>query len=76
MLIALAVSVAVFVRLRFYNLLFPMAVAWALTGIAVKQSGNTAIVVACAVGVIACLIATLSFVVNLPSHSDARPTDQ
>jgi hypothetical protein len=76
LLIGVAVSVAVFVRLRFYNLLFPMAVAWALTGIAVKQSGNTAIVVACAVGVIACLIATLSFVVNLPSHSDVRPTDQ
>jgi hypothetical protein len=76
LLIAVAVSVAIFVRVRFNNLLFPMPVAWALTGIAVKQSGNTAIVVACAIGVIASLIATLSFVVNLPSHSDTRPADQ
>jgi hypothetical protein len=75
-LIAVAVSVGIFVRTRFYSLLFPMSVAWALTGIAVKQSGNTAIVVACAVGVIVCLIATLSFVVNLPSHSDTRPANQ
>jgi uncharacterized membrane protein len=71
-LILLLGVIAVIVRLRLTNYFYPLAVAWALTAIAVKQSGRTAIVVACAAGVVACLIATLSFVVNLPSKDTPR----
>lgn len=68
-LIMTAAVLAVLVRLKIANYFYPLAVAWALTGIAVKQSGNTIVVFACAAGVVACLIATLSFVVNLPSRT-------
>ncbi len=68
-LILIAALLGVIVRIAMEDYLFPLAIAWALTAIAVKQSGQTAIVVACAVGVIACLIASLSFVVNLPSST-------
>jgi hypothetical protein len=49
------------------NHFYSFAVAWALTGIAVKQSGNTALVVACAFGVIISLLMAVSFVLKLPS---------
>lgn len=66
-LILSAAAMGVFVRIKLSNYVYPLAIAWALTAIAVKQSGQTLIVVASAVGVIACLIACLSFVLNLPS---------
>lgn len=71
-LILFAGALGVLMRRRLNNDLYPLAIAWALTAIAVKQSGNTLIVVAAAIGVIACLIATLSFVVNLPSTDHPR----
>ena len=71
-LILLAAAFGVFVRIRIANFFAPLAVAWALTAIAVKQSGKTLIVTAAAVGVIACLIAALSFVVNLKGSADER----
>jgi hypothetical protein len=64
-LILTAALSAVIVRLRLWNFFYPLAVAWALTAIAVRQSGNTAIVAAAAIGVVVCLITTGSFVVNL-----------
>ncbi|MFN6963628.1 MAG: hypothetical protein ACK4S4_07665 [Pyrinomonadaceae bacterium] len=64
--ILLAALFAVAARAFLRNDLYPLAVAWALTAIAIKQSGNTPIVVAAVVGVIAALIATLSFVVKMP----------
>ncbi|MFL6466663.1 MAG: hypothetical protein ACJ72Z_01755 [Pyrinomonadaceae bacterium] len=75
-LIAIASLLGLIVRFKSLNYLYPLAIAWALTAIAVKQSGNTAIVVACAAGVVCSLIATLSFVVNLPSQSTSRTTAQ
>jgi len=66
-LILFAALLGILVRLRLANDLYPLAIAWALTAIAVKQSGHTAVVVACAIGVVTSLISTLSFVVNLPS---------
>jgi len=69
-LILVAAGFAIFIRSSLKNYLVPIAVAWALTAIAVKQSGNTLIVTAAAAGVIACLIAALSFVVKLPSSAD------
>ena len=67
--ILFAAAVGVIVRIRLGNYFYPLAVAWALTAIAIKQSGQTWIVSAAAVGVIACLIATLSFVMNLKGSS-------
>ena len=72
-LILLAAGIGIWMRARHSNYLHPLAVAWALTAIAVKQSGNTPIVVACAIGVVGCLIAGFSFVVRLPSHSTRQP---
>jgi len=72
-LILVAAALGVLIRIRLTNSFYPLAVAWALTAIAVKQSGQTAVVVACAMGVIACLIATLSFVMSLNS-SESRAT--
>ncbi len=66
-LLGALLGVAFCIKLR--NSFYPLAIAWALTAIGVKQSGQTAIVVATAIGVIVCLIATLSFVVNLPSST-------
>jgi hypothetical protein len=66
-LILIAAGCAVIVRAKLSNYIYPLAIAWALTAIAVRQSGHTAIVVAAAIGVIACLIASMSFVMNLKS---------
>jgi hypothetical protein len=71
-LIALAATLGVLIRYRLSNYLYPLAIAWALTAIGVKQSGQTLVVVATALGTIACLIAALSFVVNLPSTDTPR----
>lgn len=70
-LILCAAVTAVVVRVRWSNYFVPLAVAWALTAIAVKQSGKTAIVSAAAIGVVACLIASASFVMSLRS-SESR----
>lgn len=71
-LIALAATLGVVIRFRLSNYLYPLAIAWALTAIGVKQSGQTLIVFMAAFGTIVCLIATLSFVVNLPSSDQQR----
>lgn len=66
-LVLIAAILGVVVRAVWSNYLYPLAIAWALTGIGVKQSGHTLVVTATAIGVLACLIATLSFVLRLPS---------
>lgn len=69
-LILIAAALGAIVRWRLKNYFYPLAIAWALTAIAVKQSGQTIVVVACAVGVIVCLIAALSFVMEMPSSTN------
>lgn len=64
-LILVAAGCAIVVRLKLWNFFYPLAIAWALTAIAVKQSGNTAIVAFAALGVVVCLVTTGSFVVLL-----------
>lgn len=64
-LILVAAVAAVVVRAKLSNFFYPLAVAWALTAIAVKQSGKTPIVVAAAFAVVVCLVTAGSFVVNL-----------
>ncbi|HMQ04029.1 MAG TPA: tryptophan-rich sensory protein [Pyrinomonadaceae bacterium] len=71
-LILTASALGIFYRVWLANFFAPLAIAWALTAIAVKQSGRTAIVTAAAFGVIACLIAALSFIMNLKGTNDER----
>ena len=63
-LILFAAGVAAAVRWRLKNYIFPLSIAWAATAIAIKQSSNTAIIVAAAICVIICLVLTLSFVMD------------
>ena len=64
-LIALAAALAMLVRWKLKNYLYPLGIAWALTAIAVSQGGNTAIIMAAAFGVVICMVTTGSFVVDL-----------
>ncbi len=63
--LVLAAGLAVIVRWRLSNYLYAVAVAWALTAIAVKQSGNTPIVIAAAFGAVTCLVTAGSVVTTL-----------
>lgn len=63
-LIIVATGIGVFLRHKLPNIAYPLAIAWAVTAIAVKQSGKTPIVVTAALCVIALLISALSFVVT------------
>ena len=65
--LALAAGLAVIVRMQLKNYLYALAIAWAATAIAIKQSGNTAIVVASAICVIVCLVMAVSFVLEQKS---------
>lgn len=73
-LILIAAALGVIIRWQLRNYFYPLAIAWALTAIAVKQSGQTLIVASAAVGVIACLLAALSFVMNMPSSENKAET--
>lgn len=64
-LILLAAISAVAVRIKLQNFFYPLAVAWGITAIAIRQSGNTAIVIAAALAVVICLVTAGSFVVHL-----------
>jgi hypothetical protein len=68
-LLMIAAALAVIVRLRLDNYLFPLAIAWAATAIAVKQSGNTPIVVAGAICCIVGLVMAVSFVLDMKSST-------
>lgn len=58
-LVAVATVFGVFIRFRLNAFAYPLAIAWAVTAIAVKQSGNTPIVVAAAVSVVILLFVAL-----------------
>lgn len=74
-LILIAAALGVIVRLKLTNYFYPLAIAWALTAIGVKQSGQTLLVAAAAAGVVACLIAAMSFVLNMPSSENRAETE-
>jgi hypothetical protein len=65
--VIIATAAAVAVTWKLANYLYPLAVAWALTAIAVNQSGKTGLVVACSGGVIMCLLLATSFILAYPS---------
>lgn len=66
-LILIAAALGALVRWKLKNYFYPLAIAWAITAIAVRQSGQTIVVVAAAIGVIVCLIAAVSFVMDMKS---------
>jgi len=66
-LLLLAAAIGVFMRAYYRGYFYPLAIAWALTAVAVEQSGHTFIVSAAALGVIVSLVASISFVMNLNS---------
>lgn len=68
-LITIAMVVAVIVRVKLRNFLYPLAIAWAATAIAIQQSGNTMIVLAAAINVVICLVLSVSFVMDLKSST-------
>lgn len=67
-LIVSAVTCGAMIRPIISNSAYPLAIAWALTAIAVKQSGKTAIVIFATFGVIGLLLSALSFVMNEKSR--------
>ncbi len=69
-LIVVAVILGVLIHFKLSIFAYPLAIAWALTAIAVKQSGKTSIVVCAAFGVIALLIAALTAFLNLGKKSN------
>ena len=58
-------GVAAWVCWKLNNYLFPLAAAWGLTAIAIKQTGQTAIIVAAVFGTIVCLLASGTIVTKL-----------
>jgi hypothetical protein len=73
-LILIAGAAGVFFRVAFTDYLFPAGIAWAAIAIAVEQSVDTLVVVACAVTVVACLISAFSFIPKLPTQEDKLKT--
>lgn len=58
-LILTSAAIGTFVRFRLNAFLYPIAIAWGVTAIAIEQSGNTPIVAASAVAVIVLLFGAL-----------------
>ncbi len=69
-LLLTATALGVIIRFTLNNPFYPLAIAWALTSIAVEQSGKTLIVASAAVGVIVLLIAALTFLIFSPNKID------
>ena len=69
-LIVVATVLGIFIRFKLAIFAYPLAIAWALTAIAVKQSGKTAIVVCAAFGVIALLVSALTVFLNLGNQAN------
>ena len=64
-LMIIAAAAAFLVRWKLSNFLYPLAIAWALTAIAIGHSGNTSIVIAAAFTTVACLVTAGSVVTTL-----------
>ncbi len=59
-LILVATAIGVLLRFKISSAFYPIAIAWGLTAIAVKQSGDTIVVITSAIGVIMLLISALA----------------
>ena len=70
LLIIAATALGIIIRFKLNSIFYPVAIAWALTAIAVKQSGEQTLIVATsAVAVNILLIVALTFLINLRSSS-------
>lgn len=69
-LVLATIALGIIIRFKLNNIFYPLAIAWALTAIAIKQSGQTLIVASAAVGVNILLIVTLTFLLNLRNSSN------
>ena len=70
LLIIIATALGVIIRFKLNSVFYPVAIAWALTAIAIKQSGEQTLIVAtAAVAVNILLIVALTFLINLRSSS-------
>ncbi len=65
-----ATILGILIRFKLAIFAYPLAIAWALTAIAVKQSGKTAIVVCAAFGVIALLVSALTAFLKLDNQAN------
>lgn len=63
-LIFVATLLGIIIRFKLVSVVYPLTIAWALTAIAIKQSGKTMIVACAAFGVIALLVAALSILIE------------
>jgi hypothetical protein len=63
-LIIAATLLGIIIRFKLVNVAYPLTIAWALTAIAIKQSGQTMIVVCAAFCVIALLVSALSILMQ------------
>jgi hypothetical protein len=68
-LIIAATLLGIIIRYKLVNVAYPLTIAWALTAIAVKQSGQTMIVVCAAFCVIALLISALSILMQTKTQT-------
>lgn len=68
-LIVIAVVLGILMRFKLNLTAYPLAVAWALTAIAVAHGGKTIIVVTSAIAVILLLLTALSAFLNLKSQT-------
>lgn len=59
-LILVAAALGILLRFKISSAFYPLAIAWGITAIVVKQSGDTIVVTASAIGVILLLIAALA----------------
>jgi len=68
-LIVAATLLGIIIRFKLVNVAYPLTIAWALTAIAVKQSGQTMIVIFAAFCVIALLISALSILMQTKTQT-------
>lgn len=69
-LIVAATLLGLIIRFKLVNVAYPVTIAWALTAIAVKQSGRTMIVVCAAFGVIALLVSALTILMRTKNQPE------
>lgn len=70
-LVLIASILGILICWQLKNYFYPLPIAWALTAIAIRQSGDEAFLVfSCAIGVTLCLLASASFILEMPTMKD------